>query len=131
VNDAGEVAIALAEDTLPSNLSRARIYLGAEFERPPLLTAPTNAASHLSGSYATVTWDGVAPRFLIEKRYAPGPAGNGWYPMLDLPGDVHESPVYASVGDTIRIRAYGPDGSTPDGAITTIHSDPRTRSVRR
>ena len=40
-------------------------------------------------------------------------------------------PGVAFAGDTIRVRAYGPDGITPDAAITTVHSEPRTRTVRR
>lgn len=131
-NDAGEVAIAISEDAAPSGLSRARIYFGSEIQPVPSgLATPTNAVSHLAGSYAAVKWDGDAPRFLIEKLYPPAIAVNAWYVVQELPGDVHESSVYASAGETVRIRAYGPDGSTPDGAITTIHSEPRTRPVRR
>jgi len=127
-NDAGEVAITISEDAPPSNLPRARIYFGAELESvQPVLTAPTNAVSHpLSPPYAIVTWDGNAPGFIIEKFYPP----SSWFESQLLPGDVHQATVYAYVGDTIRIRAYGPDGSTPDGAITTIRNEPRTRTVR-
>ncbi len=127
-NDAGEVATDIAEEAAPAGVSRVRIYFGSEFESvQPVFTAPTNAVSHLSGSYATVTWEGNAPGFLVENLSLPSFAGG----MQRLPGDVHEASVYSKVGDVIRIRACGPDDCTPDGAITTIHSDPRTRTVRR
>jgi hypothetical protein len=93
---------------------------------PPLPSAPTNVVSHLSGTFALLHWDGVAPAFIVERSGL-----YGWNVVDDLPGDVHESTVYAFVGYQFRIRAYGPDGSSPDAAIITIHSDPRTRSVRR
>jgi len=143
-NDAGEIAIGIAEEGLPSGLSRARIYFGAELESvQPVLTAPTNAASHLAsptiayayvqysyipGCYATVTWDGDAPGFRIEESNPPFP---NWYLLQLVPGDVHAATVYTHVGAVIRIRAYGPDVITADGAITTIRSEPRTRTVRR
>jgi hypothetical protein len=127
-NDSGEVALGIAEEAPPAGVSRARIYFGSEFDSvQPVLTAPRNAVSHLYGSYAAVTWEGNAPGFLVEKFSLP----STWTVLERLPGDVHHSTVYTKVGDVIRIRAIGPDGSSPDGAITTIHSDPRARTVRR
>jgi hypothetical protein len=127
-NDSGEVALGIAEEAPPAGVSRARIYFGSEFDSvQPVLTAPTNAVSHLSGSYAAVTWEGNAPGFLVEQFSLP----SNWIVLQRLPGEVHQTTVYTKVGDVIRIRAIGPDGSSPDGAITTIHSDPRTRTVRR
>jgi len=136
-NDAGEVAIGIAEEAPPSGLSRARIYFGTELESvQPVLTVPTNAVSHIASPpgaysgltccYATVTWDGDAPGFVVEEASPPY-----WYLLQRLPGDVHEATVYTKVGAVIRIRAVGPDDITPDGAITTIRSEPRTRTVRR
>jgi hypothetical protein len=136
-NDAGEVAINMAEEAPPAGLSRARIYFGSELESvQPVLTAPTHAVSHvasppaaysyMTGCYATVTWDGDAPGFLVEESHPPL-----WWGLKRLPGDVHETTIYTKVGAVIRVRAYGPDSITPDGPITTIQNDPRTRSVRR
>jgi len=135
-NDAGEVAINMAEEAPPSGLPRARVYFGSELESvQPALTAPTHAVSHVASPpeaysymtcYATVTWDGDAPGFLVEESHPPL-----WWELKRLPGDVHETTVYTTLGAVIRIRAYGPDSITPDGAITTVRSEPRTRSVRR
>ena len=128
-NDAGEVAIGLAESALPSNLSRARIYFDSELQPvPPVLAAPKNAVSHLIGYNDTLLrWDGDAPGFVIEKFYS----YYNWVVVQQLSSNVHETTVYATVGDMIRIRAYGPDGSSPDAATMIVHSDPRTRTVRR
>lgn len=126
-NDSGEVALGIAEEAPPAGVSRARIYFGSEFDSvQPVLAAPTNAVSHLYGSYAAVTWEGNAPGFLVEQFSLP----SKWSVLQRLPGDVHQTTVYTKIGDVIRIRAIGPDGSSPDGAITTIHSDPRARTVR-
>jgi hypothetical protein len=128
-NDAGEVAIGLAEAAPPSNLPRARIYFDTELQPvPAALPTPTNATGHLiPRNEALLQWDGDAPGYLIEWMYK-----NVWYEQQHLPGNVHEATVYATPGfTTYRIRAYGPDGSSPDGAIVTVHSEPRTRPVRR
>ncbi|MEA2342305.1 MAG: hypothetical protein QOF63_474 [Thermoanaerobaculia bacterium] len=136
-NDAGEVAIGVAEEAPPFGVSRARIYLGSELESvQPVLTAPTHAVSHLAslaapytgvtGVFATVTWDGDAPGFLVEELRPPY-----WYLLERVPGNRHETTIYTKLGAVIRIRAYGPDLSTPDGAITIVHTQPRTRAVGR
>jgi hypothetical protein len=136
-NDAGEVAIGVAEETAPFGVSRARIYLGSELESvQPVLTAPTHAVSHLAsqaapytgvtGVFATVTWDGDAPGFLVEESRPPY-----WYLLERVPGDRHETTIYTKLGAVIRIRAYGPDVTMPDGAITIVHTQPRTRAVGR
>jgi hypothetical protein len=127
-NDAGDVAIAAVEDGPPSSLSRARIYFDSELQPVTPAKAPTNAVSHLNGYNALLHRDGDAPGFLIEMLVRAPNLWNLWY---QLPGDVHEITVAAYPGNVFRIRGYGPDGSTPDGAIITIHSEPRTRTVRR
>jgi hypothetical protein len=127
-NDAGEIAIGLAEAAPPSNLSRARIYFDSELQPvPPALATPTNLVGHMTGpDEALLHWEGDAPGYLVEWRY-----GNVWFEQEHLPGNINEATVYAHLGDTLRIRAYGPDGVSPDGAVITIHSEPRTRTVRR
>jgi len=126
-NDGGEVAIAVAEDAPPSSLSRARIYFEPELQPVAPVAAPTNAVSRLNGSNALLHWDGDASGFLVERLIAP----NLWNLWYQLTGDVHEITVAAYPGYVFRIRGYGPDGSSSDGAIITIHSEPRTRTVRR
>ncbi|MBV9069325.1 MAG: hypothetical protein JO093_22310 [Acidobacteria bacterium] len=128
-NDAGEVAIATAEKAPPSNLSRARIYFGSELEPvPAVLPTPTNLVGHLTtNNLAVLHWDGEAPGYLVEWLLHP----NVWYEVQHLPANVHEATVSANSGDTFRIRAYGPDGSPPNGPITTVRSEPRTRAARR
>ena len=127
-NAAGEVAIGFSQQAPPSEMSRARIYFDSELQPvAPVPATPTNASGHKIGYFSLVRWDGEAPGFLIEKFFE----FTGWNVLQQLSGDVHEALVYANVGDLIRVRAFGPDGTTPDGAITTIHSSERTRSVRR
>jgi hypothetical protein len=132
-NDAGEVAIGISEDAPPSDLSRARIYFGSELQPVPLVLAtPTNVVSHLSGQSARLQWEGNAPGFVVEKFFVLPQIGPDFWQLIEgLSGDVHETTVDDShPGDVYRIRANGPDGVSPDGAVTTIHSEPRTRSVR-
>ncbi len=128
-NDAGEVAVGISESAPPSNLSRARIYFGSELEPvPAVLPTPTNATGHLTtNNQAVLHWDGDAPGYLVERLRQP----NVWSELQHLPANVHEATVFANPGYTFRIRAYGPDGSSPDGAIVTVHSEPRTRAVGR
>jgi hypothetical protein len=125
-NDLGEVAIGIAETALPSNLSRARIYFESELQPVPNLSAPTNLVSHFSEFYAVLRWDGDAPGYVVDYF-----SNNQWYAIQQLPGDVHEATVFALPGKMFRIRAYGPDGGSPDGPIVTVREEPRTRSVRR
>jgi hypothetical protein len=127
-NDAGEVAIGVAEAAPPSNLSRARIYFNSELQPvPTALPTPTNATGHLiPRNEALLHWDGDAPGYLVEWLF-----NDVWHELQHLPGNVHEATVYAQPGFMYRIRAYGPDGSAPDGAFVTVHSEPRTRTVRR
>jgi hypothetical protein len=125
-NDAGEVAIGIAEKALPSNLSRARIYFGSELAPVPNLSAPTNLVSHFNEFYAVLRWDGDAPGYVVDYF-----SNNQWYEVQQLPGDVHQATVFALPGKMFRIRAYGPDGSSPDGPIVTVREEPRTRAVRR
>jgi hypothetical protein len=127
-NDAGEVAIGLAESAPPSNLPRARIYFDAELQPvPPALPTPTNATGHLTPrNEALLHWDGDAPGYLVEWLFR-----DIWHELQHVPSNVHEATVYANSGDTFRIRAYGPDGSSPEGAIVTVQSGSRTRAVRR
>jgi len=127
-NAAGEVAIGFSEQAPPSGLSRARIYFDSELQQvPPIPATPTNASAHLINYYTLVRWDGDAPGFIVEWFSEV----TGWHTLQQVSGDVHEALIYAFVGDTIRVRAFGPDGITPNGAITTVRSEPRTRSVRR
>jgi hypothetical protein len=124
-NDAGEVTIAVSEDAPPSNLSRARVSFASELQPvPATLGTPTNAVSHFSNSYTRLQWDGDAPGFIIEHRY-----GSFWFWVRTLSDGSHEATLNASPGDFFRIRAFGPEGSTLNGAITGIES--RGRSVRR
>jgi hypothetical protein len=125
-NDSGEVAIGIAEKALPSNLSRARIYFGSELQPVPNLNAPTNLVSHFNEFYAVLRWDGDAPGYVVDYF-----SNNQWYEVQQLPGDVHQATVFALPGKMFRIRAYGPDGSSPDGPIVTVREEPRTRAVRR
>jgi hypothetical protein len=127
-NAAGEVAIGFSEQAPPSGVSRARIYFDSELQQvPPIPATPTNASAHLINYYTLVRWDGDAPGFIVE-RFS---EVTGWHTLQQVSGDVHEALIYAFVGDTIRVRAFGPDGITPNGAITTVRSEPRTHSVRR
>jgi hypothetical protein len=130
VNDAGEVAIAIAEPAAASGPTRARIYFASELQpAPPPPAAPAYAISHLAGQQALLQWGGTAPGFLIETLFLF--PSKMWRTIQQLPGDVHETRVYASAGNLFRVRAYGPGGSSPDGPITSVGSDQRARSVRR
>lgn len=127
-NGAGDVAIGIAEEAPPSGLTRARMYASSELQpAPPPPAAPTYAISHLAGHNALLQWDGNAPGFLVEMLFHP----NVWGPVQRVKGDVHEATVYANPGYFFRIRAYGPGGTSPDGAITSVGSDHRARAVRR
>lgn len=75
-----------------------------------------------NGSRFLTVWSGYGG-FAAANGYGAVTETASSIPFL-LPGD-------AFVGDLIRVRAFGPDGTTPDGAITIVRSETRTRSVRR
>ena len=129
VNEAGATAFVLTEAAGPSGLGRARLYLSSEFAPIPAPPpAPRNVVSYFGGTAARIDWQSdPAAGFLIEWSWD---FGKDWNFVETVPGDARSATVYASVGNLVRVRAFGP-GGVSEGTITSIGSTQRRRAARQ
>jgi hypothetical protein len=129
-NDAGATAFVISDAAGLLAFARARLYLTSELAPMPAPPrAPRNAVSSFAGNTARIDWqsgDDAAAGFLVE---AWSPYFQTWYLVKRLPGDARSTTVYASIGDIVRVRAFGP-GGVSEGTISSIGSASRRRAAR-